>query len=78
MRNRILALLVGRSVVVSTVPLDAGEEWPQFRGPGGAGHSTATNLPTAWSDTQNLVWRTPLPGPGSSSPIVGGDRLYLT
>ena len=53
-------------------------DWPQFRGPTGNGVTAETNLPLKWSDTENLVWRTELPGPGSSSPIVSGDRVFLT
>jgi outer membrane protein assembly factor BamB len=55
-----------------------GADWAQFRGPGGAGISGETGLPTAWSSRENLVWRTKLPGPGTSSPIVVGKRVYLT
>lgn len=55
-----------------------GADWPQFRGPGGAGVSTETGLPTTWSSKENIVWRTELPGPGTSSPIVVGKRVYLT
>jgi outer membrane protein assembly factor BamB len=55
-----------------------GADWAQFRGPGGAGVSDETGLPVAWSATENVVWRTPLPGPGTSSPIVVGKRVYLT
>lgn len=55
-----------------------GENWPRFRGPGGAGHSPATGLPNTWSDSENLVWKTPLPGPGASSPVVWGSRVYVT
>jgi outer membrane protein assembly factor BamB len=53
-------------------------DWTQFRGPGGLGTSSDTGLPVKWSATENLVWRTPLPGPGTSSPIVLKDRIYLT
>jgi len=52
--------------------------WPAFRGPGGMGISTARDLPTTWSDTENIAWKVPLPGAGASSPIVFGDRIYLT
>jgi len=52
-------------------------EWPQFRGPGGTGVGESS-VPTTWSDTQHLRWKTPLPGPGSSSPIVQGDRVFVT
>src|SRR5262249_28761343 len=49
-----------------------------FRGPGGLGVSTDKDLPTKWGDKENLVWKTPLPGPGGSSPIIVGDRVFLT
>ncbi len=53
-------------------------DWPQFRGPGGMGISDATGLPVSWSASENLAWKTAMPGPGASSPIVHGDRIYLT
>ena len=56
----------------------AAGDWVQFRGPGGLGTSTAKGLPVKWSSTENIVWKTKLPGPGSSSPIVLRDRIYLT
>ena len=46
----------------------AADAWPQFRGPGGQGHATATGLPLTWSETENVTWRTPIPGRGWSSP----------
>jgi outer membrane protein assembly factor BamB len=55
-----------------------GADWMQFRGPRGAGTSSDTGLPTTWSATDNVVWRTKLPGPGTSCPIVVGKRVYLT
>jgi hypothetical protein len=55
-----------------------GADWRQFRGPDGSGTSSERGLPTTWSATENLVWRTKLPGPGTSSPIVVGRRVYLT
>ncbi len=56
----------------------ASAHWPQFRGPSGQGVSDARGLPVTWSANQNLLWRMGLPGAGSSSPIVVGDRLFLT
>ena len=53
-------------------------DWSRFRGPTGMGLSDARNLPVQWSENQNIVWKTPLPGAGASSPIVWGDRIYLT
>ncbi|HLQ47256.1 MAG TPA: PQQ-binding-like beta-propeller repeat protein, partial [Planctomycetaceae bacterium] len=55
-----------------------GAEWTQFRGPGGLGISTEKGLPVKWSSQENIAWKTDLPGPGASSPIVVRDRVYLT
>lgn len=55
-----------------------GEEWGRFRGPTGQGVSTETNLPIAWSSSDNIAWKTPIPGEGWSSPIVWGDRVFLS
>ena len=54
------------------------EDWPQFRGPGGQGHSTERGIPLDWSETRNVVWKTPVPGTGWSSPIVAADKIWLT
>ncbi len=53
-------------------------DWLQFRGPEASGVAQATKAPAEWSDTKNLLWKTELPGPGSSSPIVVGDRVFVT
>lgn len=58
-------------------PLHA-EDWPQFRGPNGQGHSAETNLPLTWSDTTNIAWKTPVPGRGWSSPVIANGRVWLT
>jgi len=52
--------------------------WPQFRGPTGQGISTDKNLPLNWSATENIAWKTELPGESWSSPIVWGDRVFVT
>ena len=52
--------------------------WPQFRGPNNAGIAADPNVPTTWSETQNLAWKTALPGRGSSSPIVCGNFIFVT
>jgi outer membrane protein assembly factor BamB len=54
------------------------EDWPQFRGPTGQGISTETGLPTEWSADTGIAWSTPIPGQGWSSPIVHGDRVFVT
>ena len=53
-------------------------DWSRFRGPNGSAVSDARGVPTEWSDSTNLAWKTPLPGPGSSSPIIVGDRVFVT
>jgi outer membrane protein assembly factor BamB len=63
----------------ANVPQSFGsEDWFQFRGPDGQGHSTAVNLPTHWSTTENVRWKTPIPGKGWSSPVAAGNRIFLT
>ena len=57
--------------------LARGENWPGWRGPRGDGGSAEANVPTAWSATENVLWKTPLPGSGHASPIVWGDRLFV-
>lgn len=54
------------------------EEWPGWRGPRGDGTSTETRLPTRWSAAESVLWKVPVPGRGYSSPIVWGDRVFLT
>ena len=53
-------------------------EWTRFRGPNGQGHADATGLPSVWSEEQNVAWKTPLPGRGWSSPVVGENKVWLT
>ena len=52
--------------------------WPQWRGPAGQGISNDGRVPLEWSATQNVLWKTPIPGRGHSQPIVWGDRVFLT
>jgi outer membrane protein assembly factor BamB len=79
MRNNFNTALIGTAFYVlagvASLPAD---DWPQFRGPGGLATSTDTDVPTTWSATDNIVWKTPLPGAGTSSPILLGDRIFLT
>jgi hypothetical protein len=56
----------------------AGENWPQFRGPSGDGHSDSTGLPLSWSETENVAWKTPIHDRGWSSPVVWQDQIWLT
>ena len=56
---------------------EAERNWPQWRGPNANGVSMQANPPLEWSETKNVKWKVEVPGRGSSSPIVWGDRLYL-
>ncbi len=67
------------TLLIAAAHSQAGDtEWPQFRGPGGQGISAATGVPTEWSPTQNVAWKTELAGRGWSSPVLSKGRLYLT
>ena len=71
-----------RSVAVLVVCLAstgaAAQEWPQFRGPTGQGHSEERGLPLNWSEKNNIAWKVPVPGSGWSSPVIAGGRIWMT
>ena len=52
--------------------------WPNWRGPSGQGIVEGSGYPVTWSDTENVLWKVPVPGRGHSSPIVWGNRIFLT
>ncbi len=56
----------------------AEEDWPQFRGPNGDGISRSANPPLEWSETKNIAWKMAPPGRGRSSPVLVGNRIWLT
>lgn len=66
-----IALLVGFS------HLALAENWPAWRGPRGDGSSLEEEVPTQWSGTQNVLWKTSIPGKGHASPIVWNDRVFI-
>src|SRR6266705_1437925 len=71
---RWLSLLVVLSFTVSA----QAEDWPMWRGPRLDGHSSEKNLPLKWSAKENIAWQASLPGVGHSSPIVQGERVFIT
>src|SRR5688572_20585498 len=77
MRFRASQLLVAMLFALPAAALPAAD-WTQFRGPGGLGVSPETGLPSQWSSDENIVWKAELPGPGASSPITLGDRVFIT
>ncbi len=77
-----LAALCAAAVVVLSLPLTAEESgdrfWPQWRGPKASGVSLSANPPTEWSETKNVRWKVELPGRGASTPVIWGDRVYVS
>jgi outer membrane protein assembly factor BamB len=70
--------LVAPVLVFSASIVLAGDSWPGFRGPGGDGRSDAKNLVTSWSESENVIWKTAIHGRGHSSPVVWGNRVWVT
>ena len=70
----VIALL---GLLFGTAKLDAGE-WGSWRGPSSNGISEEVDVPTRWSDTENVAWRTELPGPSGATPVVWGSQIFLT
>src|SRR5437016_199020 len=56
----------------------AADNWPAWRGPEGNGHCKEKNLPVTWSATENVRWKVALPAEGMSTPVIWGDRIFLT
>jgi len=78
-QSRVVAFLVTASLLVVSVSVGAQtSNWPQWRGPNGAGVSSEAGLPTQWSPTINIRWKTAIFGRGHSSPIVWNNRIFLT
>ena len=75
--NRRWVLAGLRSALLWQVADGAEGDWPQWRGPLSDGHSSETNVPVKW-DEKSIVWKTELPGIGQSSPVIAGDRIFLT
>jgi outer membrane protein assembly factor BamB len=69
---------LGCVLLLLVTSLVSAENWPGWRGPRGDGTSIETGLPTTWSKTENVRWKCKLPGPGNSSPVIWGDRIFLT
>jgi outer membrane protein assembly factor BamB len=65
-------------LLVFSVTAYAGDNWPQFRGPSGDGHSDAKGLPLTWSETEHVRWKTPIHDKAWSSPVVWGKQIWLT
>ena len=71
--NKFIAIFI-----LAFTTMASAENWPHWRGPQKDGTSKETKLPVKWSKTENILWRIPLPGPAASTPVVWGDRIFLT
>lgn len=81
-RGAALLLTLACGVIAEPLAVQAAEpattDWTQFRGPGGNGRSAVTGIPTEFGPEQNVVWKTPIHGKGWSSPVVQGNRIWMT
>lgn len=74
-----IGLMVALGATSLFGPMGLGDDWSRFRGENGSGIARdARDLPSEWSETKNLAWKLDLPGPGSSCPIVVGDKVFVT
>ena len=69
----LILLLMALAACQESLP----DEWSRFRGPNGSGVTESTNLPVRLGPELNVIWKTPLP-PGHSSPVLDGQRVFLT
>jgi outer membrane protein assembly factor BamB len=77
-RTRVAVWVAAAAACAATASAGPSYNWPQWRGPASQGISAETGLPSEWSGTDNVAWKTPIPGRGHSSPIVWGNRVFLT
>src|SRR5688572_19861827 len=70
-----LALLAGAGAL-SAAP--ASQDWPNWRGPNFNGSAEATGLPVKFSPTEGVRWSTELPGPSAGTPVIWGDRVFVS
>src|SRR5262245_10690491 len=75
---RMTSLLFGVGVVLIGASAARADNWPSWRGPDNNGISREAPLPAKWSASSNVLWKVPLPGKGGSTPIVWGERIFLT
>ncbi len=75
MKPLLAAILLSAGLALSSI---AGQNWPQLRGPDADGIAGDADIPLTWSEKENMAWKTELPGPGSSSPVIWGGKVFVT
>ena len=78
LRLHLLAVVALSASCFLAADARAADEWPQFRGPDGQGHSPASGLPVSWNEKDNVAWKVSLPGKGFSSPVISGNQIWMT
>ena len=78
MKRQIINFALMLAVFIITGFIQAQENWPHWRGPHHNGISNSTGIPMKWSSTENIVWKTPLPSWSAATPIIWGDRIFIT
>ena len=73
-----VVLLQEATVRMIAVEGEGAKYWPRWRGPSGQGLVSSMGYPDKWSATENVLWKTPVPGVAVSSPIVWGDRIFVS
>jgi hypothetical protein len=79
MKNRLIAALAMGSLALIDLTADTTAEryWPQWRGPHATGVSRTADPPVEWSETKNVRWKIEIPGRGSGTPVIWGDKLFV-
>ncbi len=77
MKNSVNGLLVFLTLGGLSIGDAGAADWPRFRGPNGTGISTDPDVPIQWTENHGVLWKTPIPGAGNSSPIIWGSRVFL-
>ena len=78
-RTRLSPHIVGWALSIALIAAHVrADDWPAWRGPAGDGVTGDRDLPVKWSTTENVAWKVALPGPGNSTPIIWGERVFLT
>src|SRR5262245_5520045 len=76
----IVGMLIKMTLILAVAAMSAGQNWPSFRGNGASGGADGHDLPITWDVTTgtNIIWKAPIAGLAHSSPVVWGDRIFIT
>ncbi len=78
MKRKSVCAVLTLAVCMTAGFAQAQENWPHWRGPHHNGISNSTGLPMKWSLTENIVWKTPLPSWSAATPVIWGDRIFIS